>query len=88
MKEIPEVLLKTVAAIALEQRSITDYNWWVAQKVIPLFDLGNTNAKYGKTEEERRVFWSRVIIDKEYELFMEKFPEKQEVVIDNQIFMI
>lgn len=88
MKKIPELLLKTVAAIALEQRSITDYNWWVTQKIIPLFDLGNTNEKYGKTEEERRAFWSRVIIDTEYELFMEKFPETQEIIIGEQKFML
>lgn len=90
MKKMPEFLLKTILQIALEQKTINpeDHKWWLEKKLLPGFRYWDTDKKYGETEAERTLFWSRVVIDHNYELFMEKFPETQKVEVNNEIFMI
>ena len=88
MKKMPEFLHKTIVQIALEQKTIKGHEGWLAKKFMPAFRFKDTDKKYGETEEERILFWSKVLIDHKYELFMEKFPETQEIIIGEQKFML
>lgn len=90
MKKMPEFLLKTIIQIALEQKTIDpeDHKWWLTKGLVPCFRYCDTDKKYGETEDERILFWSRVIGNRNYELFMKKFPEAQEIIIGEQKFML
>lgn len=85
---IPKHLLETTVQIAFDEPTINEPSWWIKAGLIPNFSFEFTDKKYGETEKERIEFWSEVIINKNYQLFMEKFPEKQEIKVDNQIFII
>lgn len=55
-----------------------------------LFQFGKTSDIYGKTREERIFFWSRVLENRDYDLFFELIRKESatEIVQDGNIFMI
>lgn len=52
------------------------------------FAYSETDKKYGETRYKRESFWYEVLYRNNYNLFFEKFPNKQEIMIGEQKFVI
>lgn len=52
------------------------------------FSFSRSEEKYGKTEEDRVVFWWEVLVKREYQVFFNKFPKQTEYVVDGQKFIL